>query len=247
MKKYESDRKEFDGQKALLASKHDNIQATLRDVQANMEAMKSQKLQLEREAEDVKRVLEQKFSEDAQLGRKFLEKQIEDLKSGLFEVQAELSRVRQSRDDVEMLGEHKFSTLERDYESLNEAKITIEKEMYMQQDVLRRATEARSVAEKERKEFQAELRNLREKFLQLQEGKLQAEITAEQNLSRMANERQAVLRKELQSKDQKLVDAENERDRLAAEVQGLTKMMAESDMFKVNHDQHKERLEENLS
>ncbi len=246
LKKYESERKDFEEQKSLLASKHSSVQTTLREVQAEMEAMKSQKNQLEREAADARRVLEEKMSEDARYGRKVLEGQIDDLKSQLFEVRAELTRVRQSRDDVEMLSEHKFSTLKREFDSLNDSKITIEKEMYAQQDVLRRATEARAFADKERKEYQSELRSIREKFLELQESKLQAETIAEEKALRLANERQATFRNEIQAKDKQIHELEKERDHLAADVQGLTKMMADSDNFKIHNDQHKERLEREL-
>lgn len=244
IKKFESDRVTFDQEKRALASKHDSIQNRLREVQAEMEAMISQKNQLEREAADAKRMLEERISDDQ--GRKMLESQIEDMKAQLFQVQAELSRERQSRDDVQMLGEHKYTTLKRDFDALKDSKITIEKEMYVQEDILRRATEARTVAERERKEYQTELRNLREKFLELQEAKLQAQIEAERTVSRLANERQAVLRKEIDEKDKQLDELEADRARLADQVQGLTQMIADSDTFRLHHDQHKERLEREL-
>jgi len=248
LKRYESDRRTYDDEKKTLASKHDDLQGRLREAKAEMDAMKSQKLQLEREAADVKRLLEEKISEDAKSGqgRKMLESQIEDLKSELFKVQTELSRERQSRDDVEMLGEHKYSTLQRDYEALNESKITIEKEMYVQQDVLRRATEARATAEKERKEYQTELHDLREKFLKLQEEKLEADTAAERTASRLAMERQAVQRKELEAKDRQLDQLEAERNKLAEQVQSLSQIIADSDAYRIRHDQHKERLEREL-
>ena len=146
-----------------MASRHDDLQSRLREAKAELDAVRSQKQQLEREASDAKRVLEQKISEDAQSseGRRLLEEQLGSLKAELFEAQKELSRERQSRDDVEMLGEHKYDTLKRDYDALNESKITIEKEMYAQQDVLRRANESRTTHEKERREYQSELRSLR--------------------------------------------------------------------------------------
>jgi myosin protein heavy chain len=248
LKKYESDRKIFDSEKKTLASKHDDLQSRLRDAKAEVDAMRSQKQQLEREAADAKHLLEEKMSEDAKSGegRRLLEEQIEDLKTELFEVQKELSRERQSRDDVEMLGEHKYDTLKRDFEALNESKITIEKEMYAQQDVLRRANESRLLVEKERKDYQNELRTLREKFLKLQEEKLDADSAAERTQSKLALERQAAQRKELDAKDQQLDQLEAERNDLAEQVQSLTQILADSDSFKNRNDQQKERLEREL-
>ncbi|KAK5159638.1 hypothetical protein LTR04_004956 [Oleoguttula sp. CCFEE 6159] len=244
LRKFEFDRKSYDDEKRLLASKHDSIQTQLRDVQAEVEAMKSQKIQLEREAADAKKMLEDRTSENAKA--EMLESQINDLKSQLFQVQTDLSRERQSRDDVQMIGENKYSTLKRDYDSLNDAKITIEKEMYVQNDVLRRVTEARATAEKERKEFQNELQALRKKFLELQEAKLEAETAIERSVSRQANERQAVMRKDLEAKDKQLNEVDKERNYYAGEVQKLKQMIADSDAFKTHHDQHKERLEREL-
>ncbi|EON65611.1 myosin heavy chain [Coniosporium apollinis CBS 100218] len=246
VKRLETDRQALDSEKRTLTSKQDSLQARLREAKAELDAMKSQHIQLEREAADTKRLLEARISEEAMQGRKMLESQIADLKARLFEVQTDLSRERQSRDDVEMLGEHKYETLKREFESLKESKITIEKEMYVQEDVLRRATEARATAENERKDYQNELRSLREKFLELQEAKLEAESTAERNLAKLANERQAVLRKEIAAKDQQLEQVEAERARLDDQVQGLTQMIADSDNFRLRDDQHKERLEREL-
>lgn len=248
LKNYESDRRIFDDEKRTLASKHDDLQSRLREAKAEVDAMRSQKQQLEREAADAKHLLEEKMSEDAKSGegRRLLEEQIEDLKTELFEVQKELSRERQSRDDVEMLGEHKYDTLKRDFDALNESKITIEKEMYAQQDVLRRANESRVAVEKERKDYQNELRTLREKFLKLQEEKLDADSAAERTQSRLATERQAAQRKELDAKDKQLDDLEVERNDLLEQVQNLTQILADSDSFKNRNDQQKERLEREL-
>jgi myosin protein heavy chain len=248
LKKYESDRQVFDSEKRTLASKHDDLQSRLRDAKAELDAMRSQKQQLEREAAAAKHLLDEKISEDAQSseGRKVLEQQMESLKAELFEVQKELSRERQSRDDVEMLGEHKYDTLKRDFDALNESKITIEKEMYAQQDVLRRAIETRTAHEKERKEYQTELRSLREKYMNLEEQKLDADAEAERTQSRLAMERQATQQRELEVKDQQLDQLEAERDDLAEQVHNLTQMLADSDSFKDRNDQQKERLEREL-
>tara|TARA_R110002003_G_scaffold37_18_gene2243 strand:+ start:19526 stop:25507 length:5982 start_codon:yes stop_codon:yes gene_type:complete len=248
LKKYESDRHIFDSEKRTLASKHDDLQSRLRDAKAELDAMRSQQQQLEREAADAKRLLDEKLTEDAQSseGRKVLEEQMESLKAELFQVQKELSRERQSRDDVEMLGEHKYDTLKRDFDALNESKITIEKEMYVQQDALRRATETRTAHEKERKDYQIELRSLREKYMKLEEEKLDADAEAERAQSRLALERQATQQRELEAKDQQLDQLEAERDDLAEQVHNLTQMLADSDTFKERNDQQKERLEREL-
>lgn len=248
LKNYENDRQLFDSEKRTLASKHDDLQSRLRDAKAEADALRLQQHQLEREAADAKRLLEEKISEDAQYseGRKVLEDQIESLKTELFDVQKELSRERQSRDDVEMLGEHKYETLQRDFDALNESKITIEKEMYVQQDTLRRANETRVAHEKERKEYQAELRSLREKYMKLEEEKLDADAEAERTQSRLALERQAATQRELETKDQQLDQLEAERDDLAEQVHNLTQMLADSDSFKERNDQQKERLEREL-
>ncbi|KAG9860196.1 hypothetical protein KCV02_g24801, partial [Aureobasidium melanogenum] len=124
-----------------------------------MEAMTSQKAQLEREVADAKRALEDKTSADTQA--EMLQKQIEDLKSELFEVQTDLSRERQSRDDVKKIAQSEYESLKREFDALNDSKVTIEKEMYAQSDVTRRTNEARAAAEKERKDYQSELQNLR--------------------------------------------------------------------------------------
>jgi myosin protein heavy chain len=248
LKNYENDRRLFDDEKRTLASKHDDLQSRLRDAKAELDAVRSQKQQLEREAADAKRLLEEKISEDNEYteSRKLLEEQTNALKAELFAVQKELSRERQSRDDVEMLGEHKYDTLKRDYDALNESKITIEKEMYAQQDVLRRATESRTAHEKERKEYQTELRTLREKYLKLEEEKLDADAQAERAQSKLATERQAVQQLELEAKDQQLDQLEAERDDLAEQVHNLTQMLADSDSFKERNDQQKERLEREI-
>jgi myosin protein heavy chain len=248
LKKYESDRKLFDSEKKTLASKHDDLQSRLRDAKAELDAMSAQKQQLEREAADAKRLLEEKITEDQESGegRRLLEEQTEVLKGELFEVRRELSRERQSRDDVELLSEHKYDTLKRDFDALNDSKITIEKELYAQQDTLRRANESRVAAEKERKDYQSELRNLRERYLKLEEEKLDADAAAERTQSRLALEREASQRQELESKDKQLDELEAERNDLAEQVHNLTQMLADSDSFKFRNDQQKERLEREL-
>ena len=247
-KRHDSERTALEAERSMFASRHDNIQTRLREIQAEVDATKSQKFQLEREAADTKKILDAKLSEDTQASnsRKMLNCQIEDLKAELFQVQAELSRERQSRDDVQMLSDHKMTSLKEEYQSLNESKITIEKELYVQQDTLRRAIEARTNAEKSRKDLQTELKKLRERFVEAESSRLQAETAMERSISRQANERQASLRKELDIKTTHCDQIETECHRLADEVQSLTKIIADSENFRTQHDQHKERLEREL-
>ena len=64
LKKFQDDRTRFESEKSTLTSKHDGIQNKLRQVQAEMEAMKTQHAQLEREASDAKRALEEQATSD---------------------------------------------------------------------------------------------------------------------------------------------------------------------------------------
>ena len=247
-KRYDGDRRVLESEKASLLSSHDSTQKRFREMQAEVDATKSQKVQLEREAADTRTILEAKLSEDVQAGnsRRLLNDQIEDLKAQLYEVQADLSREKQSRDDIRMLSDHQLATLKEDFQQLNESKITIEKELYLQQDTLRRAMEAKTGAETNRKALQEELKRLRDRFTQAETMRIEAETAAEKSLSRQANERQAVLRRELDGKNEQLDQLEAERSRYANEVQSLTDMIADSDNFRLQHDQHKERMEREL-
>ncbi|KAL8973490.1 MAG: hypothetical protein Q9197_002264 [Variospora fuerteventurae] len=247
-RRQEGDRKALESEKASLSSRHNNIQNRLREIQSEIDAARSQKGQLEREAADAKRLLDARLSEDAKAGdnRRMLDDQIKDLKVQLYQVQTELSRERQSRDDVQMLAEHKMAALKEDYDNLNEAKITIEKELYVQQDTLRRATEARASAEASRKGFQSELKKLRERVTEHETARLEAESARERSISRQSEERQASLRKELGLRNQKLDQLEGDKGRLVIQVQDLTKVIADSENFRLQHDQHKERLEREL-
>lgn len=245
---FEAELKALRSEKDTLTLRHENIQHRLREIQSEADAARSQKGQLEREAADAKRLLETKLSEDVKAGnsRRMLDDQIKDLKSELFSVQAELSRERQSRDDVQMLSEHKFKSLKDEYDRLNESKIIIEKELYFQQDTLRRAVEARTAAERGRKELQIELKKLRERFVELESAKLQVEEAMERSISRQSNERQASLRKDLENLSRQLDDTESERDRLNNEVHRLNRLIEDSENFRLHHDQHKERIEREL-
>ncbi|GAB7345865.1 hypothetical protein MBLNU457_4114t1 [Dothideomycetes sp. NU457] len=244
LKKFQDDRKRFEEEKAGLTTRHDTVQNRLRGTLAEMEAIKSQHSQLEREAADAKRALEEQANANTQ--SEILEGQIKDLKAELFQVQTELSRERQSRDDVKRIADSEVEHLKREYNALNESKVTIEKEMYAQSDITRRAAEAKAIAEKDRKDYQMELQKLRKSFIELQEAKIEAESAAEQKVLRQASERQAILRRDLDDKDKQLDELQNERNSLFGEVQSLKRLIGESDNFKLHHDQHKERLEREL-
>jgi myosin protein heavy chain len=244
LKKFQDDRKRFEDEKHSLTTKHDSVQNRLRQVQAEMEAMKTQKAQLEREAADAKKALDEQTTANAQV--EMLEAQLHDIKGELFQTQTDLNKERQSRDDVKRIAEAEHENLKRDFEALNDSKVTIEKEMYNQSDLTRRATAAREAAEKERKEYQAELQKLRKKFIELQEAKIEAETTAERNLTRQANERHAAAKRELDAKAQEAEQLDSERGRLAGKVQKLKQFIADSDNFKLHHDQDKQRMEREL-
>ena len=247
-RRYDAERKALESERNMFASRHESIQARLCEIQAEVDATRTQKAQLEREIADTKRLLDAKLSEDAQAGdnRKMLNSQIDDLKAELFQVQADLSRERQSRDDVQMLNDHSMANLKEEYQNLNESKITIEKELYVQQDTLRRAVEAKNAAEKSRRDLQNELKKLRERFLEAETSRLEAETAAERSFSRQADERQRLLRKELDEKTAECEEIRTESRRLTDEIQSLTQLIANSDNFRLQHDQHKERLEREL-
>jgi myosin protein heavy chain len=240
IRKHQSDTHAFESERRSLTTKHDTIQTRLRSLESEHDAIKTQKSQAERDAAETRKLLEQRITDDE--GRKVLERQVDELRKQLLQVQQDLTRERQSRDDVQMLGEHKFTELKRNFDSVNDSKITIEKELYAQQDILRRVQEAKVAAEKERKDFQDELRRLRDQYLSLQEAKLEAENDAESRVVRAANERQAALKRELDAKVKQITDLHGENARLIEEVNGLTREMADSNMFQSQNDSEKERL-----
>ncbi|KAI5291769.1 hypothetical protein KEM54_000291 [Ascosphaera aggregata] len=246
---YEAHTKDLERERVDLTSRYEDVQSRLYDAQAKVDAMLVEKANLEREANHARQLLDAKVNQDhdAVETMKMLDEQVQDLKDQLYKVQAELSRERQSRDDVQMLGEHKFAQLKEAYDTLNESKVVIEKEMYVQQDALRRATEAREAAEEARRQLQNELIKLRERYTVLENEKLNAVTDVENKLLMQASERQASLRRELAAKTKEIEDIEAERAQLAHQVQDLRRLMAESEVFKIQHDQHKERLERELT
>ena len=247
--KYEVERKKFNDEKRSLSADKDNVANRLREVQAEIFMMKSQRAQLEREAADAKKLLDARLTEDAQAGqnRKMLEGQIADLKQQLSEVQVDLSKERQSRDDVQLLAEHKYRELNEKFQEVNEAKITIEKELYVQQDALRRAREARSTAEKERNEARNEIRNLREAKAAAEAARIEAELSFDRNALRLAKEREASLTKDMEAEQSRAEYFEKECVRLSQQVEELNKTMVESGDFGLKIDQQKERMERELN
>lgn len=247
-KKFENERQALEDQKKSLTAEKEKTAAKSREIQAELVAMKSRHSQLEREAEDAKNLLEARLSEDAQAdqNRQVLESQIKDLKDELYKTQMDLSRERQSRDDVLLLGEHKYQSLKEEYDHLNESKIIIEKELYAQQDTLRRMMETRTTAEKERDEARDEIRSLRIAKTQAEEARVQAENAGERQATKAAREREDSLRRDLDAAQERLQWFENECANLNRQIEDLNKMILESGEFGLKNDQAKERMEREL-
>ncbi|GAB0136222.1 hypothetical protein EsDP_00004533 [Epichloe bromicola] len=248
-RKFETERRTLEDQKKTLSEEKNKVTSKFRDVQAELDAMRSKQSQLEREAEEAKSLLAARLSEDAQAdeNRSLLEAQIKDLKEELYNAQMDLSRERQSRDDVMLLGEHKYQSLKEEYDILNESKIVIEKELYVQQDTLRRTMEARTAVEKERDEARDEIRRLRVEKQQAEEARLQAEISGERQASKMARERENSLRKDLDAAHDRLRWFEDECAKLNNQIENLNKLIASSGEFGLKNDQAKERMERELT
>ncbi|KAK5991073.1 Myosin type-2 heavy chain 1 [Cladobotryum mycophilum] len=248
-RKSEAERRSLEDQKRVLTEDVEKTSAKFRDVQAELVAMKSKQSQLEREAEDAQNLLQARLSEDAQAdkNRQLLESQIKDVKEELYKTQMDLSRERQSRDDVLLLSEHKFQTLKDDYDHLNESKIIIEKELYLQQDTLRRTVEARTAVEKERDEARDEIRKLRIAKTQAEEARVQAEMAGERQASKAARERENSLRKDLEAAQGRLRWFEEECAKLNHHIEDLNKLILTSGEFGLKNDQAKERMERELA
>lgn len=247
-KKYEMEKRTFEDQRKTLAAEKDKATTRCREVQAQLDALKAQQSQIQREAEDAKNVLQARLSEDAQADqtRQLLESQIKDLKEELYNSQMELSRERQSRDDVLLLSEHKFEQLQEEFERLNEAKIVIEKELYAAQDTLRRAVDARTTAEHERDEARQEIRRLRAAYTEAEDARQKAEVAGERAASKVAREREASLQKDLEAAQERLVWFEEECAKLNRQVEELNKLILSSGDFGLKEDQAKERMEREL-
>ena len=247
-RKFETERRSFEDQMKSLSAEREKAAERLHEVQAQLTALKSQQSQIEREAEDAKRLLEARLSEDAQAdeNRQILESQIKDLKEELYNTQMEFSRERQSRDDVQLLGEHKYQSLKDEYDHLNESKITIEKELYAQQDTLRRTMEARTTAEEERDEAREEIRRLRVAKTQAEEARREAEVIGERAAFKVAREREESLHKDLEAAHERLKWFDAECANLNRPIEDLNKLILESGEFGLKNDQAKERMEREL-
>ncbi|CAL3970926.1 unnamed protein product [Diplocarpon coronariae] len=246
---YEAERKTFEEQKHSLTIEKENVVNRLREVQAEIFAMKSQKANLEKEIVETKKLLDARLTEDAQAGqnRKMLEGQILDLKAQLSDVQRDLSKERQSRDDVQLLADHKYKELNDKFQEVNEAKIIIEKELYVQQDTLRRAMEARVVAEKERNEARNEIRRLREAKAAAEEARMKAELANDRSALRLARERETSLRKDLDEEQGRAKFYEEQCIELGKQVKELKQTIMDSGKFGLQVDQEKDRLHRELN
>ncbi|KAK8061361.1 myosin type ii heavy chain [Apiospora phragmitis] len=247
-KKFQMEQRGFEEQKKTLLAEKEKTANRLREVQAEMVAMKSQQSQLQREAEDAKQLLQTRLSEDTQANQnlQLLESQIKDLKDQLYKIQMDLSRERQSRDDVALLAEHKLQSLKQEHEQLKEIKIEIEKELYLQQDKLRRTIEARATVEKERDEAREEIKRLRLAKSEAEEARLRAEEAGERIATKAAREREASLQRDLDASHERLRWFEAECEKLNHQVEDLNKFMIDSGDFGLKNDQAKERLEREL-
>lgn len=248
-RQFESERRGFETQKKALTEDIEKTTTKFREIQAELVALRSKHSQLEREADDAKNLLEARLSQDAQAdkNRQQLESQINDLKEQLYQTQMDLSRERQSRDDVLLLGEHKYHALKDEFDNLNESKIIIEKELYVQQDSLRRHVETRKVVEQERDEARAEIRKLRAAKAEIEQARVLAEDNRERQASQAAKEREASLQRDLDAAQNRLQWFEDECAKLNRHIEGLNKTMLASGDFGLKNDQAKDRMERELS
>lgn len=239
-----SSRKTLEAEKISAVSRCESLESRARDAQATTKTVEAQRAKIQEEADEVKRKLEAKISADLETGRNhnILQSQVEDLKKELSHAQEDLSRERQSRDDVIALNDHQMASLREEFQNLNESKITIEKELYVQQDKLRRAMEARTAADHIRKELQTELTKLRERYANTESSRIEALAAAENQ----ANEKQANLTKELESRSKLADDISAEKSRITDELDSLKRCLADSNTFRSQHDEHKERLEREI-
>ncbi|KAK0749274.1 P-loop containing nucleoside triphosphate hydrolase protein [Schizothecium vesticola] len=147
-----------------------------------------------------------------------------------------------------LLGATRTATesLKDEYDRLNESKIIIEKELYAQQDTLRRTMELRATAEKERDEARQEIKRLRIEKSQAEEARREAELVGERAASKIAREREESLRKDLDAAGDRLRWFEAECAKLNHQVEDLNKLILESGEFGLKNDQAKERLEREL-
>ncbi|KAH6628272.1 P-loop containing nucleoside triphosphate hydrolase protein [Chaetomium tenue] len=139
-----------------------------------------------------------------------------------------------------------YQSLKDEYDHLNESKITIEKELYAQQDTLRRTMEARTTAEEERDEAREEIRRLRVAKTQAEEARREAEIIGERAAFKVAREREESLHKDLEAAHERLKWFDAECANLNRQIEDLNKLILESGEFGLKNDQAKERMEREL-
>ncbi|EWC48118.1 hypothetical protein DRE_02697 [Drechslerella stenobrocha 248] len=249
LKKHQIDRQAFQDERHLLVSKQEELQKQLRAAGAEVDKAKALKSQCERDANEARKLLESKISEDAKLGqgRRLLDEQIKVLKTQLQTIQEELDGERKSRADALAESETKLVAMKRDYDALSIAKVTIEKELYGQQDTLRKALEARSQAEREKRDIQLDLQRLRQRVENNESTRAQAEAANERQLSRQAEELRTALRKEIDQKDKLLSQAEADRESLNLDIRRLNKQIEDSENSKRTNEQAKKRLEQEMS
>lgn len=249
LKKMELEQKAFDDERRQLTQKHDDILSRLRSATSEVETLKHEMARLEKEAADAHKLLEAKISEDHKSGqgRRLLDEQIKEMKAELSTLQTELNKERQSRADVALLSEHKFNNLMRDHDAVSTAKVTIEKELYSQQDTLRRALEARSQSEKEKRNIQAELKIARDRLAEAENARTRAESEIEKSLSRQAKEKEARLERDLKAKEEAFSIGEAERKRLATEVARLTRVASEQDSARQAYESSRKRTESEVN
>jgi len=243
------DRKVLEDERKKLTTKHDEVFGRLRGLQSEIETLRTEKARLEKEAADAYRLLESKISEEMESGkgRRLLDEQIKELKSELASVQAELTKERKSRDDTAMTNENKYNNLKRENESLIMTKETIEKELYSQQDTLRRALEARSQSEKEKRNLQIETKSLRDRISEVEVARAKAQAEIERSMSRQAKEKEARMDKDLRAKEGALAQSESERLRLAAENARLARVVDEHEAARQHYENTRRRTEQEIT
>jgi myosin protein heavy chain len=243
------DRKVFEEERVKLTTKHDEVNGRLRTAQSELEDMRLEKSRLQKEAADARRILESKISEEMESGkgRRLLDEQIRELNSELSSVQMELNKERKSRADIVMDNENKKSVLKRENESLNMAKEAAEKELYNQQDTLRRALEARSQSEKDKRSLQTEVKSLRDRISEVEKARFKAEAEIERSMSRQAKEKEARMEKDLREKEDALTQSELERKRLAVENARLSRVVDEQEGARQSQENSRKRTEQEFN
>jgi myosin protein heavy chain len=249
LKKAELECKVFEDERSKLTAKHDDVRGRLRDLQSEVETLETEKVRLAKEASDAHKLLESKISEEMESGkgRQLLDQQIKELKSELAEVQVELTKERKSRNNIAMDNESKFNNLKRERDALIMTKETIEKELNAQQDTLRRALEARSQSEKDKRSLQTEVKSLKDRIFEVESARTKAEAEFERSISRQAKEKEARMEKDLRAKENALSQVEAERKRLAAENAQLSRVVNEQDSSRQAYENSRRRTEQEVN